>query len=113
MAEIYRTPTGGEAVRERYAAFLDRWPVPSEHRRVATSQGETFVVAFGPEGAPVVLLLHGSSANSASWMGDAPILAERLRVYAVDMILWLPEAGHILVGQGGALDGFLGRALFA
>lgn len=86
MAEIYRTPAGGDAVRARYAALLGRWPVPSEHRRVATSEGETFVVAFGPEDAPAVLLLHGSSANSASWMGDAQILAERFRVYAVDMI---------------------------
>lgn len=86
MVQIYRNAAGGEAVRGRYAAFLAQWPVPSEHRRVATSQGETFVVACGPEGAPAVLLLHGSSANSASWMGDAPILAERFRVYAVDMI---------------------------
>lgn len=86
MTAIYKTEAGGEAVRARYAAFLELWPVPNEQRRVATSQGETFVVSCGPEGAPAVLLLHGSTANSASWMGDVATLAGRFRVHAVDMI---------------------------
>jgi len=86
MTAIYKTEAGGAAVRERYAAFLARWPVANEQLRVATSQGGTFVVACGPPGAPAVLLLHGSTANSASWMGDVATLAQRFRVYAVDMI---------------------------
>lgn len=86
MAGIYRTPAAGEAVRERYAAFLQYWPVANEHLRIPTSQGETFVVACGPkDGAPVVLL-HGSLSNASAWLGDVAALAQRHRVYAIDMI---------------------------
>lgn len=83
---IYKTGAGGEAVLARYAAFLQHWPVDNTQLRLPTSQGETFVIASGPQGAPAVLLLHGSIANSASWMGDVAALARHFRVYAVDMI---------------------------
>ncbi|MBL8770566.1 MAG: alpha/beta fold hydrolase [Phenylobacterium sp.] len=86
MTAIWKTPAGGEAVRTRYREFLTHWPVPHEHLRIPTSQGETFVVASGPSDAPAVLLLHGSVSNAASWMGDVVHLAQRFRVYAVDMI---------------------------
>lgn len=86
MTEIWKTAAGGEAVRARYAQFLAHWPVANEQRRIATSQGETFVVSCGPAGAPDIVLLHGSASNSASWMGDVATLAQRFRVHAVDMI---------------------------
>lgn len=86
MTAIWKTPAGGEAVLARYAQFLAHWPVPSEQRRIATAHGETFVVSCGPEGAPDVVLLHGSASNSASWLGDVATLARRFRVHAVDMI---------------------------
>ena len=86
MTTIWKTAAGAEAVRARYREFLSLCPVPSEQLSVPTSQGETFVVACGPKGAPAVLLLHGSASNSASWLGDIPHLAQHLRVYAVDMI---------------------------
>jgi pimeloyl-ACP methyl ester carboxylesterase len=86
MAAIWKTAAGGEAVRARYAEFLAYWPAANAHLRLPTSQGATFVIASGPRDAPAVLLLHGSNANSSSWMGDVPALARRFRVYAVDMI---------------------------
>jgi pimeloyl-ACP methyl ester carboxylesterase len=86
MSAIYKTAAGEAAVRTRYAAFLRQWPAPCEQRYVPTSQGDTFVVSCGSEGAPDVLLLHGSAANAASWMGDVATLAQRFRVHAVDMI---------------------------
>jgi len=86
MAGIWKSEAGRAAVLERYAQFLQHWPTPSAQLRLPTSQGETFVVACGPQGAPAVLLLHGSMANTTSWNGDAAILARRFRVYAVDMI---------------------------
>jgi pimeloyl-ACP methyl ester carboxylesterase len=86
MAEIWKTPAGGEAVRARYAQFLELWPAPCETRRVPTAHGETFVVASGPVDAPAVVLLHGSASNSASWLGDVGLWAQRFRVYAVDMV---------------------------
>ena len=86
MTAIWRTPAGGEVVLARYAQLLAQWPVANEQRRLATSQGETFVVSCGPEDAPDVVLLHGSAANAASWMADVATLARDFRVHAVDMV---------------------------
>ena len=70
MTTIYKTAEGEHLVRERYLAFLKYWPVANEHVRIATSQGETFVVACGDVNAPPLLLLHGSAGNSVMWLGD-------------------------------------------
>jgi pimeloyl-ACP methyl ester carboxylesterase len=86
VAGIWKTEAGREAVLERYAQFLAHWPVANAHLRLPTAQGETFVVASGPVDAPAILLLHGSMANTTSWMGDVGVLAQHFRVYAVDMI---------------------------
>ncbi len=86
MLEIYKSEEVARLVRERYVAFLKYWPVKNEHLRVATCEGETFVVASGDPGAPALLLLHGSAANSAMWMGDVAVWAAHFRVYAIDMI---------------------------
>ncbi len=86
MTNIYKSAEGEHQVRERYLAFLKHWPVENQQLRVATREGETFVVACGDENAPPVLLLHGSAANSAMWMGDIAAWASGFRVNAVDVI---------------------------
>ena len=86
MNRIYRTAEGERLVRERYLAFLKHWPVPHQQFRIPTSQGETFVVASGPEGASPLLLLHGGAGNAAMWMAEVRAFAARFRVYAIDMI---------------------------
>jgi pimeloyl-ACP methyl ester carboxylesterase len=65
---------------------LRRWPVPCEHLRIPTHEGETFVVASGRKDAPPLLLFHGSGTNSAIWMDDIASWAEHFRVDAVDVI---------------------------
>ncbi|HTR37899.1 MAG TPA: alpha/beta hydrolase [Bryobacteraceae bacterium] len=86
MTSIYKSAELEKEVRQHYAEVLKLWPVPSQHLRVPTREGETFVVASGPQDAPPVLLFHGSVANSASWMFDIATWAAHFRVYAVDMI---------------------------
>lgn len=86
MTQIYKSAAGERAVRERYLEILKRWPAPNKQLRVPTREGETFIVACGDENAPPLLLLHGSVANSAMWMGDVRAWAEHFRVYAVDII---------------------------
>jgi len=86
MSKIYKTPNGERLVRERYLAFLERWPVPHQQIRIPTGQGETFVVACGAESAPPLVLLHGGAGNSAMWIGEIRAFASRFRVYAIDMI---------------------------
>lgn len=86
MTSVYKSAEGERLVRERYAAFLKRWPVPCEHLRIPTCEGETFVVACGDRSAPPLVLLHGSGGNAAMWMGDVAAWATQFRVYAVDTI---------------------------
>jgi pimeloyl-ACP methyl ester carboxylesterase len=86
MRSIYKSAEGERAVRERYLEILKRWPVPNQQLRVPTREGETFIVVCGDESAPLLLLFHGSRANSAMWMGDVRAWAEHFRIYAVDLI---------------------------
>lgn len=86
MTAIWKTEAGGEAVLARYREFLGHWPAPHVRREVATTQGATSVISCGPEGAPDVVLLHGSASNSASWLGDVGTLSQHFRVHAIDMI---------------------------
>lgn len=86
MKSIYKSAEGERAVRERYLKFLTYWPVPNQQLRVPTREGETFVVACGPEDAPALVLLHGASGNAAMWMADVAAWSQQYRVYAVDVI---------------------------
>ncbi|WP_410610029.1 alpha/beta fold hydrolase [Amycolatopsis sp. lyj-109] len=83
---IYKSEAGAALLRERYLDALETWPVPHDQVRVPTPEGETFVLVSGPAGAPALVLLHGSGSNSAEWAARIPALAERFRVYAVDII---------------------------
>jgi pimeloyl-ACP methyl ester carboxylesterase len=86
MTPIYTSPDGARAVEQRYRELLDGWPVPADHLRVPTREGETFVVASGPPDAPPLVLLHGSGSNTLMWAPDVAAWSERFRVYAVDLI---------------------------
>ncbi len=86
MKSVYKSAEGERAVRERYLAILGHWPVPNQQLRMPTREGETFIVLCGDASAPPLLLLHGSMANSAMWMGDVAAWAKHFRVYAVDII---------------------------
>jgi pimeloyl-ACP methyl ester carboxylesterase len=86
VTKIYKTPEGQQLVEDRYRQFLKYWAAPNQQFHVPTSQGDTFIIACGDECAPPLLLLHGSAANSSSWMGDVGQWAKRFRIYAVDVI---------------------------
>ncbi|NCB06095.1 MAG: alpha/beta hydrolase, partial [Clostridia bacterium] len=45
-----------------------------------------FVIESGDSGAPALVLLHGSMANSFTWFSDVPALSEHYHVFAVDLI---------------------------
>jgi pimeloyl-ACP methyl ester carboxylesterase len=83
---IYRSPAGEEEVKQRYRQLLNLWPAPSRQLTVPTREGDTFVVAYGPEDGPPVLVLHGSGGNAARWLSHAYVWAQHLRIYAVDVI---------------------------
>lgn len=127
MNAIYKSAEGGRLVREQYSKFLAYWSVPNRQLRLATRQGETFVIACGREDAPPLMLLHGASFNSVAWMGDVAEWAKHFRVYAVDLIghpgfsapsrpayesdayaEWLDD---VLAGLGVERAGFVGMSL--
>ncbi|MVU83226.1 alpha/beta fold hydrolase [Nocardia sp. ET3-3] len=85
MNAIYKSEAGREAIQARYREILRQWPVPAEQLHIPTGEGDTFVVASGPQDAPPVVLLHGSGSNASSWRGDIASWAKDFRVYAVDM----------------------------
>jgi pimeloyl-ACP methyl ester carboxylesterase len=82
---IYRSAAGEQAIQAFYEEVLAQWPVPHERLYIPTGLGDTFVVASGDGTAPPLLLLHGSSSNSAAWMGDVLSYSPRYQTYAVDI----------------------------
>lgn len=124
---VFRSEAAAADVLALYRAVLDRWPVPAERRRIATGQGDTFVLVSGPQHAPPVVLLHGSQANSAAWLPDVALWSQHFRLHAIDMIgepglsarvrpplggdahaLWLVE---VLEALGIARAAFVGTSL--
>jgi pimeloyl-ACP methyl ester carboxylesterase len=86
MTRIWKSAEAGREIIDRYLGILKHWPVPNQQLLIPTREGETFVIACGPEDAPPLVLLHGSVANSASWIGDIRTWAEHFRIYAIDII---------------------------
>jgi pimeloyl-ACP methyl ester carboxylesterase len=83
--KIYRSEAGREEIQAAYEAVLTHWPVTHEFLRIPTCLGESFAVACGDPSAPALILLHGSSANAAMWIGDVAQYSRHFRVYALDM----------------------------
>lgn len=83
---IYKSEAVRLLVEEKYREALKTWPVEHEKLPVPTREGDTFVVASGPVGAPPLIALHGSMSNTLRWLGSVSELARNHRVYAVDII---------------------------
>jgi pimeloyl-ACP methyl ester carboxylesterase len=101
---IYKSEAGRTAILEYYQTLLNNWKAPHATQVIPTRHGETFALTSGDPANPPLILLHGSSINSAMWLGDIPHYAQHYRGYAVDL---LGEPGqrapHRLDLQGPAL----------
>lgn len=86
MASVFKTPEGRRVIHDRYQALLRQWPVENRQLHLPTRQGDTFVIACGREDAPALVLLHGTAANSASWIIDVPLWSRHFRVFCIDII---------------------------
>ena len=76
VQHLFKSDEAADDVRARYRAHLRSWPVPNEHMTVSTREGDTFVVASGPESAPSVVPLHGTMSNAAAWSREVATWAQ-------------------------------------
>ena len=80
--KAFKTQEGRESVLNYYNMLLEKLTVPHEEMNIGTRFGNTFALAAGDKTKPPVILLHGSSMNSAMWVGDMNKLSGGYRVYA-------------------------------
>lgn len=65
--------------------LLRQWPHGEASRFVRAAGMQWHVQEFGPQNAPVLLLLHGTGASTHSFRQLAPLLAAHFNVIAVDL----------------------------
>lgn len=82
---VLKSDEGRKAILSVYETLLERWPVPYEGLVLNTSRGDTFAIACGDISLPPLVLIHGSSSNSAMWIGEVITYSRHYRVYAVDI----------------------------
>ncbi|WP_284343027.1 alpha/beta fold hydrolase [Devosia nitrariae] len=83
---VFKSSEGRRDIHDRYESLLRQWPVENRQLRLPTRYGETFAIACGREDAPALVLLHGTAANSASWIIDVPLWSRHFRVFCIDII---------------------------
>lgn len=85
MKMAFISQEGKTAVTARYEKILEDLSVPCEQIFIPTRYGSTFALTAGKAQAQTVILLHGSSMNSAMWLNDIAALSYRYRVIALDI----------------------------
>jgi len=83
---IYKSEAGKKAIISYYDTLLSNWHKPSVQHHLPTSYGETFVIESGDKSLPKLVLLHGTSSNSAMWMSDVITYSKNFNVFAIDII---------------------------
>ena len=83
---LFTSPEGETHYIDAYDAAMSLWPIERQSRDVPTRFGVTRVTVCGPLDAPPLVLLHGMVISSTMWYPNIAALAERYRVYAVDVM---------------------------
>jgi len=82
----FKSPEGREVIRSACRDLYNQCPVPSESGYLDTGDfGETHVLTVGDPESPPLLLLHGTSVNTASWFSYLPDLATDFHVHVLDI----------------------------
>jgi pimeloyl-ACP methyl ester carboxylesterase len=82
----FKSPEGQARYMAAYEASLRLWPVPYQAMDIPGRFGCTHLIASGPQGAPVLVLLHGYFASLTMWSPNIAELSRDYRVYAVDVM---------------------------
>jgi len=83
---VFKSKKHEEEYMQAYDRSLSLWDVPYESIRLDTSYGTTHILAAGPKEGRPLLLLNGFGFSATMWYPNVASLAERYRVYAVDVI---------------------------
>lgn len=83
---IFRSRADKDALIAWHHRFRERIGRPMDSRVIDTTFGVTHVLLAGPVDAPPLVLLHGALASSAHALSVVPTLADRYRVFALDVI---------------------------
>jgi pimeloyl-ACP methyl ester carboxylesterase len=82
---VFKSEEGKQKIQSHYREILKRWPVANRSYSVRAHGIGTHIIESGSRGDPPLLLFHGTSSNSASWMADVPLWSQHFRVLAVDL----------------------------
>lgn len=86
LVDWFATPGWNDVIDAWYARELRRFDFPYETQLIDTEYGHTHLLASGRADAPPVVLLHGRSLNATLWRDYLRALADRYRVYALDVV---------------------------
>lgn len=85
MKKAFNSESGKTAVTSYYNMLLEHLTIPYERINVSTRYGNTFALSAGDTQKPTVILLHGSSMNSAMWLDDIMAFVPHYHVIAPDI----------------------------
>jgi len=85
-ASVYKSEQGRTIVEQVYQNHLNSALADGLlQRTIETACGSTFIIEKTSPQKPPLILLHGSTSNSASWLGILPLFTQDFSVYCVDI----------------------------
>ncbi len=86
MKEIYKSDQGKQIIRDTLEDLYQNWPYPCKRSYIESeSYGKSHVLETGNTEGADLILLHGSSSNSASWLGYLEEWVDDFHIYLVDI----------------------------
>ena len=83
--DLYKSPELKSMAYASYDLVMDLWDVPYTEEWIDTEFGSTHLIVTGPDTGKPLFLFPGLFADATMWYANAGALAERYRVYAVDL----------------------------
>lgn len=84
--QIYKSNEGKAIIESMYKQTLAEYDsLAFEQHDIKTKHAETHILKFGDSSKQALFMLHGSTSNSASWLGIVPDFVDSFCVYCVDI----------------------------
>ena len=85
-ASVYKSEQGRQIVAQAYQNHLNSALADGlVQKTIETAYGRTFILEKSSPQKPPLVLLHGSTSNSASWLGILPLFTQDFSVFCVDI----------------------------